>query len=162
MEPKFNIKKWYEEQIKGCEKLEKGDVNTIIKDEKYIFVKYDESFIDIQTKGYGKKIQYYQYRTGNPKLDFRKFSKGIIKDFHLQYDICEDTFQLFYAVKDYSKIISLISLIPVIPVMWVFAFSNSIRNKKLKYIIFNSVSVLLSSGLWFLYLVTHVVRLMGA
>ena len=76
------------------------------------------------------------------------------------YDV--KNLQLFYAVKDYSKIISVISLIPVIPVMWVFAFSNSIRNKNLKYIIFNSVSVLLSSGLWFLYLVTHIVRLLGA
>lgn len=69
--------------------------------------------------------------------------------------------QLFFLIKNVSKIINGISLIPVIPGLWVFALKYSIRNKEHKYVAFNVLSILFSIGLWFQYFVTHVVLILG-
>ena len=69
--------------------------------------------------------------------------------------------QLFFIIRDVSKIINCISLIPVIPVLWLFALIYSIKNKSRKYIVFNIVSILFSAGLWLQYFVTHIVGILG-
>ena len=69
--------------------------------------------------------------------------------------------QLFFVIRDISKVIHCISLIPVIPVLWLFALIYSIKNKSRKYIVFNIVSILFSAGLWLQYFVTHIVGILG-
>ena len=69
--------------------------------------------------------------------------------------------QLFFALRDVSRVVNLISLIPVIPVMWMISFINSIETKKRGYIGFNIISIVLNCCLWFQYFATHIVSIMG-
>ncbi len=69
--------------------------------------------------------------------------------------------QLFFIIRDVSKVINCISLIPVIPGLWVFAFIYSIKHKSRKYIVFNFVSILFSVCLWLQYFATHIVGILG-
>ena len=69
--------------------------------------------------------------------------------------------QLFLIIRGISKFVNCISLIPVIPVLWIFALVYSIRDKSRKYVIFNAVSMLFGTGLWFQYFVTHIVLILG-
>ncbi len=69
--------------------------------------------------------------------------------------------QLFFIIRNVSKVINWISLIPVIPGLWAFALIYSIRNKSRKFITINVVTILFSVGLWLQYFVTHIVLILG-
>ena len=69
--------------------------------------------------------------------------------------------QLFFVIRDISKVIHCISLVPVIPGLWVFALIFSIKNKSRKFIAINVATILFSIALWFQYFVTHIVLILG-
>lgn len=54
-----------------------------------------------------------------------------------------------------------ISLVPVIPCLWFCSLMWSLKQDKLRYAVFNGISIIAGSILWFYFLVAYLIILCG-